>query len=101
MNRAHYLCWICLLICSTGFAQGMEQLAADAGLNEQQSDAQVAPAPSSLWQFGGFIDAAYLLDFNHPASDLFRSRGTTYKLDEPLINMAALYLQKNTSEASR
>jgi Putative beta-barrel porin-2, OmpL-like. bbp2 len=101
MNRAHYLCWICLLICSTGFAQGMEQLAADAGLNEQQSDAQVAPAPSSLWQFGGFVDAAYLLDFNHPANDLFRSRGTTYKLDEPLINMAALYLQKNTSEASR
>jgi len=42
-----------------------------------------------------------LLDFNYPSNHLFRSRGTTYKVDEPILNMAAAYVQKNTSESSR
>ena len=64
--------------------------------------AQTAPAPAPpTWQYGAFADGAYLLDFNHPANDLFRSRGTAYIVDEPLVNMAAAYLQKNTSESSR
>ncbi len=53
------------------------------------------------WQYGGFLDAAYLLDFNHPSNHLFRSRGTAYKVDEPILNMAAAYLRKTASEASR
>lgn len=70
-------------------------------LSGQEPQAQTTPAPPSpLWQYGGFVDAAYLLAFNHPANDLFRSRGTTYKLDQPLINLAAAYLQKNASESS-
>ena len=27
------------------------------------------------WGYGGFLDAAYLLDLNHPTNHLFRSRG--------------------------
>src|SRR6185312_5332587 len=70
-------------------------------LNGQKPQAQTTPTPPpTIWQYGGFVDAAYLLDFNHPANDLFRSRGTTYKLDQPLINLAAAYLQKNASESS-
>jgi len=70
-------------------------------LNGQEPQAQTTPTPPpTIWQYGGFVDAAYLLDFNHPANDLFRSRGTTYKLDQPLINLAAAYLQKNASESS-
>jgi hypothetical protein len=99
MNNPRYLCWICLLICTTAFAQDMEQVAANANLNEQQPQAQTTPPPP-VWQYGGFLDAAYLLDFNHPANELFRSRGTTYKLDQPLINMTAAYLQKNATESS-
>lgn len=56
---------------------------------------------SSEWQYGSFLDAAYLLDFNHPTNDLFRSRGTTYKVDYPILNMAAAYLQKSASDSSR
>ena len=33
--------------------------------------------PKSRWQYGGFIDIGYLLDFDHPANRVFRSRGTT------------------------
>lgn len=53
------------------------------------------------WFYGGFIDAAYLLDFNHPANDLFRSRGTAYKVDEPILNMATAYVRKTPTESSR
>ena len=56
---------------------------------------------SQPWQYGAFIDDAYLLDFNHPANGVFRSRGTTYKLDEPIVNIAAAYLRKSASESSR
>jgi putative OmpL-like beta-barrel porin-2 len=56
---------------------------------------------SPQWGYGGFLDAAYLQDFNHPANDLFRSRGTAYKVDEPILNMSAAYVVKTASEFSR
>lgn len=67
----------------------------------QSSKEQAAHTPDPVWFYGGFIDSAYLLDFNHPANDVFRSRGTAYKLDYPLINMAAAYIRKTPSESSR
>jgi len=36
----------------------------------------VTPASTPQWQYGGFLDLGYSLDFNHPANHLFRSRGT-------------------------
>lgn len=67
----------------------------------QQTNPTVQPSSSPPWQYGAFVDAAYLLDFNHPANDLFRNRGTAYKVDEPVINMAGAYLRKSASQASR
>jgi hypothetical protein len=64
-------------------------------------DLPTTPPVAPLWEYGAFIDSVYLLDFNHPANHLFRSRGTAYKVDEPILNMAAVYLQKSTSESSR
>ena len=43
----------------------------------------------------------YLLDFNHPSNHLFRNRGTTPRVDELDLNMAALYLAKDASDKSR
>ncbi len=53
------------------------------------------------WKYGGFADGAYLLDFNYPSNHLFRSRGTTYKVNEPVLDMAAAYLEKDASVESR
>src|SRR5437588_9324140 len=40
---------------------------------------ELQPAPSKPeWHYGGFADFGYLLDFNHPANEIFRSRGTTW-----------------------
>ncbi len=99
-SKQHRKTWwaAIIMVCISGISLRAQGLAP----NDQEASAQCAPEPASpVWQYGAFIDAAYLLDFNHPANNLFRSRGTTYKVDEPLINMAAAYLQKNTSESSR
>src|SRR5713101_9739099 len=53
----------------------------------QEPDA-ASPSPKAKWQFNGFVDAGYLLDFNHPANHLFRSRSTAFKVDELDLNMA-------------
>jgi hypothetical protein len=58
-------------------------------------------APKPAWQYGGFLDAGYLEDFNDPPNHLFRSRGTTFHVNELDVNMAALYLRKAASENSR
>src|SRR5215475_8245217 len=102
MTKANYVCCFCLLLCTSGIAQEMKQVAINTNFDDQEAPPQSTPALRARgWQYGAFVDAAYLLDFNHPANDLFRSRGTTYKVDEPLINLTAAYLQKDASEASR
>lgn len=57
--------------------------------------------PASEWQYGGFADMAYLLDFNHPANRLFRSRGTAFHVNGLELDMTAAYLRKKASEQSR
>ena len=53
------------------------------------------------WQYGGFVDVGYLLDFNHPSNGFFRSRGTTFHVDNLYVNMAVAYLKMKASEESR
>jgi hypothetical protein len=59
-----------------------------------------ASAPSA-WQYGGFVDLAYLDNFNDPANHFFRNRGTTPRVDESDLDMAAAYVRKPPSERSR
>lgn len=66
-----------------------------------QAQPEPTPSPVTAWNYGGFVDVGYLNDFNYPANHLFRSRGTTFKVDELDLNMAALYLKKPPTESSR
>lgn len=66
-----------------------------------QPEPTPAPAVTPTWAYGGFVDVGYLNDFNYPANHLFRSRGTTFKVDELDLNMAVVYLKKPPSEGSR
>src|SRR5215467_9370460 len=71
---------------------------APSGTNaSEQGSASSKPS----WQYGGFFDLGYLLDFNHPSNDLFRSRGTTFQVDEVEVNMAGAYLKRKATEESR
>src|SRR5947209_19797760 len=71
---------------------------------ENAQDAPSGPQPAidsaAAWQYGAFADFGYLQDFNDPANHLFRSRGTTFHVNELDLNMAALYLKKVASNAS-
>src|SRR5690349_7815730 len=82
-------------------AQDQNATAAVVTTPHGQSERQPAHTSGPVWFYGAFLDAGYLLDFNHPANDLFRSRGTAYKVDYPLVNMAAAYIRKAPSESSR
>jgi hypothetical protein len=81
-------------------AKALRGQTADAPATLPANDA-VVQTPDPQWHYGGFLDAAYLLDFNHPSNDLFRSRGTAYKVDEPILNMAGAYVRKTAMESSR
>ncbi len=59
-----------------------------------------APSTSNV-SYGGFIDASYLRAFNDPLNQQFRSRGTTWHLNDPFVNMAAFYVKKKATDASR
>jgi len=73
-------------------------LAAVAWLSSP-SIAGAQPAPD--WLYGGFVDAAYLNSLNDPTNHLFRGRGTTPRVDEWDVDMAAAFLKKTPSERSR
>jgi hypothetical protein len=53
------------------------------------------------WVVGGFLDIAYLNSLNSPSNHLFRSRGTTPRVDEPVLNMGGAYVRKQPRESSR
>jgi len=73
-----------------------------SGDSPQEPQSQAAsPQPKSEWHYGGFFDLGYLLDFNHPSSHLFRNRGTTPRVNELDLNMAAAYLTKDATANSR
>ena len=66
---------------------------------------EVAPAAAeakdaSDWHYGGFVDSAYLVDFNFPDNHNFRSRSTTRKVNQFALNMAQAYVRKDLSEQS-
>ena len=79
-----------------------------SGGNQQTQGASESPqaqATSTLstsqWQYGGFADLGYLLDFQHPANHLFRNRSTAFKVNELDLNMAGASVKKSASESSR
>ena len=53
------------------------------------------------WQYGGFLDIAYLVNFNDPPNKLFRSRGTAWHTDDLHLNMSGVYAKKKASDQSR
>jgi hypothetical protein len=91
-------------------AVGLVTVANQAGAQGLVASAQQPPptmsspdeprTATSEWILGGFVDLAYIKSFNSPSNHLFRSRGTTPRVDELDVNMAGAYLRKSTSDAS-
>ena len=56
---------------------------------------------TDLWQYGGFVDVAYPLNFNYPENHQWRSKQTTPRTNESTPNMGLVYLRKDPAEESR
>src|SRR5262245_51294621 len=80
-------------------AQDAQPPSADPPKSDPAQDTAASKAPP--WQYGGFIDVAYLNSFNNPSNHLFRYRGTTPRVDEWNVNMAAAQLKRPAAETSR
>ena len=107
-----FIQWHCLLVVYV-LSMSMPALGQLAGevnvedapqktVNEQQTPSEELPQPSDPeWHYGGFLDFGYLKDFNDPSNHLFRSRGTTFHVNEWDVNMSAIYVTKTASKDSR
>lgn len=60
-----------------------------------------AAETAALWHASAFADAGYADDLNHPSNHLFRGRGTTPFVGQPVLDMAAVILRKDAAESSR
>jgi hypothetical protein len=69
-------------------------------VQDTPSQQPTAQPEKPAWQYGGFADIGYLRDFNDPSNHLFRSRGTTFHVNEWDLNMAAIYLKKPATQPS-
>ena len=72
----------------------------EALMSQAQDQQSTATTNVPAWTYGGFADLGYLRDFNDPANHLFRSRGTTFHVNEFDLNMTAVYLKKVSAESS-
>lgn len=99
---------LCAFVVAIGQPQGLAAGSQEnpETLQKETAPGEAQPVPTNQrskpkWQYGGFADIGYLHDFNYPSNHLFRSRGTTFHVNEVDLNMAAVYLRKPASESSR
>jgi hypothetical protein len=81
-------------------SSGLSSAESEAATSARQGPDKANAPPKAKWEYNGFVDAGYLLDFNHPANHLFRDRSTTFKVDELDLNMAGAGVKKLVSETS-
>src|SRR5476649_1046989 len=97
---------LCAAVSPLAFTQNrsstteIEELAEAPAAGKTVQDPPSQPEKAT-WKYGGFADIGYLYDFNDPSNHLFRSRGTTFRVNEVDLNMAAIYLKKPVSDSSR
>ena len=92
---------LCLPLLSQAVAVGAVAAAPERDPSPSATSSPPDAATQSDWRMGGFLDATYIKDFNAPPNHLFRNRGTTPRVDEFDLNMAAAYVRKAPSNASR
>ncbi len=53
------------------------------------------------WSYGTYLDLGYTFNFNDPGNGLWRSKSTTFKGNDPQVNMAMGYIRKSATPQSR
>ncbi len=68
--------------------------------NEPENEFPQAP-PSQRWDYALYLDLGYNWNPNDPGNNLWRSKGTTFKVNEPQVNLAMGYVRKEATPQSR
>ena len=56
---------------------------------------------SDLWDYGLYLDLGYNQNFNNPGNKRWRSKSTTYKVNQPEVNLAMGFVSKEATPQSR
>lgn len=64
-------------------------------------DAMSQEPVSQLWDHSLYLDLGYGSSSNNPENNLWRSKGTTFKLNQPQVNLAMAYVSKEAAPQSR
>jgi len=54
-----------------------------------------------MWDYGLYLDLGYNSSYNNPENNIWRSKGTTFRLDQPQVNLAMVYISKEAVPQSR
>lgn len=95
-----YLTWcavLAALLIWTGLAAA--QTPPPPAPNRSETGSSKMDTP--LWHYGAYLDVNYTVDFNYPKNHLFRSRGTTPRVNEVSPDMGLVYARKDATMDSR
>lgn len=65
------------------------------------SSSNPSDAATTDWHYGAYLDVSYIVNFNFPDNDLWRSRSTAAHHNKLAPNMALAYVRKDATESSR
>lgn len=88
------------LLSEAVWAQGAESPAQEQRKAES-IQMSVTGDPSMDWHYGAYLDVGYAANFNFPDNDLWRSRSTASRHNQPAPNMVLAYVRKDVTESSR
>jgi len=99
------LVWILGLVASPGqAADGTHDLIPEDGSffdNSVPVSQTIQELGNGGWHFGSYVDLGYVYNFNQPENGLWRSKGTTFEVNNPRVNMFMGYVRKDTTPQSR
>ena len=77
---------VSVLLSVAAETQQTERVHTGAATASPATNSDQGASSKFVWQYKGFVDLGYLLDFNHPSNHLFRNRGTAPRVDEVDLN---------------
>ena len=98
---------LCLLLLISASLEAAESpklfgVATERWYVQKLPDGGIAQDPDGrIWDYGLYLDIGYNLNFNNPGNDLWRSKSTTFKVNQPQVNMAMGFVRKEATPQSR
>ena len=116
MSRSSYRCRVpqsflnslgplCLLLVLASPAQSQERL--QTVIKAGVETAEHIPGSKKLrelgapgWRYGAYLDLGYNYNFNQPGNKLWRSKATTFEVNDPRVNMVMGYVRNGATPDS-